>query len=292
MARGTDLLKVLGLVGIGLVAVTAGPKLIKRAKASKGKLSGMFDSGAQLVDHRIGWDKLPPPLGLATLAGIRNTLRKENLYDTAAAPSFPVSDLPMDERYLTARTPDGTFNDLSNPRMGAAGTRFGRNFPIEYTHPEPEPAIMSPNPRTVSRELLTRHKFAPATTLNVLAAAWLQFMIHDWFSHGSSPKENPWQVPLNADDDWHENPMTILRTRPDPTRIPGSESLPPTYINVNSHWWDGSQVYGSTKEIQAMLRSGVDGKLKIAPNGLIPMDRAALSQPGAWLGLALLINLF
>lgn len=291
--RGTDLLKILGLVGIGLVAVTQGPKVIKRVQASKGKFSGLLDKGAELVDHSVGWDKLPPPLGLAALAGIRNTLRKENLYDTANAPSLPVEELPNDgDRYLTARTPDGSYNDLSNPRMGAAGTRFGRNFPIEYTYPEPEPSILSPNPRTVSRELFTRHKFAPATTLNVLAAAWLQFMIHDWFSHGSSPKENPWKLPLKEDDDWHENPMIVLRTRPDPTRVPGSDDLPPTYVNVNSHWWDGSQVYGGTKEIQAALRSGVDGKLKVAANGLIPMDRGKLAQPGAWLGLALLINLF
>jgi hypothetical protein len=293
MAKGTDLLKILGLVGIGLVAVMAGPKVIKRVNQSKGKLSKVFEDGAEFVDHRIGWDKLPPPLGLATLAGIRNTLRRENLHDTAGAPSLPAAELPpMDPLYLTARTPDGTYNDLSNPRMGAAGTRFGRNFPIEYSYPEPEPAILTPNPRTVSRQLLTRHKFAPATTLNVLAAAWLQFMIHDWFSHGSSPKENPWKLPLKEDDDWHENPMIVLRTRPDPTRAPGSDDLPPTYVNTNSHWWDGMQIYGSTKEMQARLRSGVDGKLKIAPNGLVPMNREALSQPGSWLGLVLLINLF
>ena len=293
MAKGIDLLKVVGLVGIGLVAVMAGPKVIRRVKASKGKLSGIFDSGAQFVDHRIGWDKLPPPMGLATLAGIRNTLRRENLYDTSYAPSLPLPEPPITgDRYLTARTPDGTFNDLSNPRMGAAGTRFGRNFPIEHTYPEPEPAILTPNPRTVSRELLTRHKFAPATTLNVLAAAWLQFMIHDWFSHGTNTKENPWKVPVQEGDDWHENPMTILRTQPDPTRVPGSDDLPPTHVNVNSHWWDGSQVYGGTAEAQAARRSSIDGKLKIASNGLIPMDRDALTQPGAWLGLALLINLF
>src|SRR5215470_1335832 len=132
MAKGTDLFKILGLVGIGLVAVMAGPKVIKKVKASKGKLSKVFDEGAEFVDHRIGWDKLPPPMGLATLAGIRNTLRSENLHDTSAAPTLPAAELPkVDQRYLTARTPDGTYNDLSNPSMGAAGTRFGRNFPIE-----------------------------------------------------------------------------------------------------------------------------------------------------------------
>jgi hypothetical protein len=200
--------------------------------------------------------------------------------------------VPKDERYLRARTADGTFNDLAQPRMGAAGTRFGRNIPIEYTYPEPEPAILSPSPRTVSCELLTRHSFAPATTLNVLAAAWLQFMIRDWFSHGKSPTENPWKLPLYEGDSWHENPMIILRTRPDPTRPPGSDDTPPTYINTESHWWDGSQIYGSSKEIQDMVRSGVDGKLKVAPNGLIPMTQEAVSQPGSWLGLALFFNLF
>ena len=55
MAKGIDLLKVVGLVGIGLVAVMAGPKVIRRVKASKGKLSGIFDSGAQFVDHVVAY---------------------------------------------------------------------------------------------------------------------------------------------------------------------------------------------------------------------------------------------
>jgi hypothetical protein len=286
-------LKILGLLGIGVVAVTKGPKLVRSVSRKVG-LADAFNKAAEEVDHSIGWDKLPPALGLLVLAGIRNTLRKHNLHGTAEAPSIPAPDpVPDGDRYLTARTPDGTFNDLSHPKMGAAGTRFGRNFPIEYSYPEPEPAILSPNPRTVSRELLTRHTFAPATTLNVLAAAWLQFMIHDWFSHGKSPKENPWKLPLKADDPWHENPMVVLRTRPDPTRPPNTDDdAPPTYVNTNTHWWDGAQVYGGSKQIQDSLRSGVDGKLKIAANGLIPLNPEALAQPGSWLGLVLLFNLF
>ena len=109
--------------------------------------------------------------------------------------------------------------------MGRADTRFGRNVPIEYTYQDPR--MMEPNPRVVSRELLTRDSFRPATTLNVLAAAWLQFMIRDWLSHGKSPKENPWQVPLPDNDDWPQNPMTILRTRDDPTRPPGGSGTSP-----------------------------------------------------------------
>ena len=41
------------------------------------------------------------------------------------------------ERALRARTLDGSFNDLSSPRMGAVGARFGRNIPIDRTFPTP-----------------------------------------------------------------------------------------------------------------------------------------------------------
>ena len=291
-ASGTNWLKVLGLIGIGAVAVTKGPTLLKYVSRKTGFSETLRDA-AEKVDHSIGWDKLPPALGLLVLSEIRKKLRAKNLYDTSSAPSLPTTALiPVNQRHLKARTADGTFNDLSNPRMGAAGTRFGRNFPPEHTYPEPEPAILTPNPRTVSRELLTRHTFTPATTLNVIAGSWLQFMIRDWFSHGQGPKENPWKLPLKVDDPWHENPMTILRTRPDPTRPPGSDGAPPTYVNTETHWWDGSQIYGSNEEIQKRVRSGVDGKLRVAANGLIPLSPESLKEAGAWLGLVLHINLF
>src|SRR6266576_3500773 len=252
---------------------------------------------AETLDHTVGWDNLPPALGLPVLAGVRNTLRKNNLHDTATAPSIPAPDpVAHGDRYLTARTPDGTFNDLSNPRMGAAGTRFGRNFPIEYSYPEPEPAILSPNPRTVSRELLTREKFQPATTLNMLAAAWVQFMVRDWFSHGKSQKENPWQIALRDDDPWPEHPMKILRVASDPTRPANSRNLPPTYINTETHWWDASQIYGSSKEQEAFRRSGRDGKLIVGSNGLLQLpsdpNLNPAMVPGWWLGLEMMLTLF
>lgn len=253
----------------------------------------LFNRAAQAIDHSVGWHKLPSPLGILVLTGIRDILRRRNLYDTSSAPSID-SPAPSggDPGHLTARTEDGTFNDLENPRMGSAGTRFGRNVPLEYTYPEPEPAILNPNPRTVSRELLTRHTFEAATTLNVLAAAWLQFMIRDWFSHGKSVKENPWKLALHEGDPWHENPMLIMRTSPDSTRPPGPSDASPTYLNTETHWWDGSQIYGSNKEIQVRVRSGENGKLIVGLNGLAPIDPYALLEPGAWLGLAILYNLF
>jgi hypothetical protein len=256
----------------------------------------VYDWIAEEADRRIGWDRLPVPLGLLTLIGVRNVLRRRNLYDTRTEPTAdPPGAPPWDPRYATWRTPDGSYNDLSDPTMGMAGTRFGRNVPLAQTVPEPEPAILTPSPREVSRELLTRERFQPAPTLNALAAAWLQFVVRDWLSHGPSPKADPWRLKLPEDDPWPQHPMTIMRTRPDPTRPPGAAGAP-TFVNTESAWWDASQIYGSDEATQASLRSGTDGKLRIGADGRLEMpsdpqlNRAAV--PGFWLGLLLMVTLF
>jgi hypothetical protein len=104
------------------------------------------------IDQSIGWDKLPMPVALPVLILLRSVYRWRNLYDTSTLPSTSTLE-PMAEnnRYLTARTADGTLNDLQRPVMGSAGLRFGRNIPLKEAYPEPEPAILEPNPRTVSR---------------------------------------------------------------------------------------------------------------------------------------------
>ena len=230
----------------------------------------LFADVGQIVDWTMGWPRLPVPLGLATLIAARIKLRQENLYDTDSAPSenLPPRPVMTNSAYVTARTPDGSYNDLDHPAMGSTGTRFGRNVPIERTYQESPERIMTPNPRLVSRELLTRDTFKPATTLNLHAAAWLQFMVHDWLSHGRNDKNNPWQVPLPPNDDWPENPMRILRTRRDPTRPAGSDGYPPTYANTATHWWDASQLYGSGADMLARLRSGHHGQADHRPRQL------------------------
>ena len=267
-------------------------------KPSSSLFSRFYNWVAQTIDQKIGWDKLPLPFGLAVLAGLRFILRERNLYDTAT--TIPSTEQPTADgrgvRYLVARTPDGTFNDLGQPLMGRANSRFGRNVPFEDAHAD-EKAVLSPNPRIVSRELLARDTFIPATFLNLLAAAWVQFMIHDWFSHGKNQKQNPWQVPLNDNDPWPIHPMTILRTQSDPTRPAGTEQDPPTFINTATHWWDGSQIYGSDAATMARVRSGVGGKLNIGADGLLPIDPTlGVDLTGVngnwWIGLSLLHTLF
>jgi Animal haem peroxidase len=255
--------------------------------------STVLERAASAFDRRAGWDKLPLPLAILTLVGLRDRLRRENLYDTGRGQRI---EPPADEHtsYLVARTRDGIFNDLNDPQMGTIGSRFGRNVPPRYTYREPPEAMLEPNPRLVSRRLLTRTEFAPATSLNLLAAAWIQFEVHDWFSHGKSPPEEPWQIPLEEDDDWPHHPMTIPRTRPDPAPDP---SGPATFVTDDTHWWDASQIYGSDRAFADRLRSGERGNLRVDEQGLPPADLEAhvdLSGVGGnfWIGLALLHSLF
>jgi Animal haem peroxidase len=258
----------------------------------------IYDGAAQAADQAFGWDKLPRPLGLLVLIGLRNILRQRNLYDTSALPSAaaPKAAAPGPET-LTTRTPDGSYNDLGHPSMGMAGTRFGRNVPLRWGYAEASDRILEPNPREVSRQLLTRHEFIPATTLNLLAAAWIQFMVKDWFSHGAGDPQHHFELPLADDDPWPQRPLQVLKTLPDPTRA-HDDAGPQTFLSTETHWWDASQLYGggTTAQDQLPRRSGEDGKLLIGPgNRLVFPDDPALSPafaPGWWLGLTMLSTIF
>ena len=255
--------------------------------------SWLFMWVTEALDRRFGWHRLSVPLGLATLIGMREKLRKRNLHDTWSVPQR-IEREPADGHHLTARTPDGTFNDLESPPMGSAGMPFGRNVPLEYTYPENSWSIRNePNPRTVSRVLLTRDTFKPATTLNLLAASWIQFMVRDWLSHGKGDMKNPWELELGEDDPWTETTMRIPRT-PQAARSPNDTS-PPTFVNTETHWWDGSQIYGSNKETQDKIRQGQQhGKIRV--DFIVPVDpdpeRDPAGEPGFWVGFAMLHALF
>jgi Animal haem peroxidase len=254
-------------------------------------LSKLLTSTAGALDRRFGWDKLPRPLGVLTLVGLRTRLREKNLHDTGAGGAKAAPN----EGPYGRRTLDGSYTDLERPAMGMTGARFGRNVPVERTYPEPLPQLLEPSPRLVSRKLLTREEFIPATIVNVLAGAWLQFEVHDWFSHGKNVPEEPFELELADDDPWTDRPMRIERTRSDPH--PDANGGAPTYVTADSHWWDGSQIYGSEPELAAALRSREGGKLRLDPDGQLPRDLEAMVDltgvaGNFWLGLALLHTLF
>ena len=249
------------------------------------------------VNRVRDWWDLPTPVGLLNLRALRDDLRESNLFDTRgpSGNGGPVTrdDLP------SHRTYDGSNQDPTDPDMGKAGTRFGRNSPTEATEPEPLPQRMEPNPREVANRLLLRDEFKPATSLNVLAACWIQFQNHDWFGHGENAPDTYIDVELDENDEWPDgSPMRVRETIADRTRT-GKSGLPPTFINTVTHWWDLSQIYGSTEERNRELRTGEDGKMKVE-DGMLPnetekklngVDMTGFSD-NYWIGLSLLHTLF
>jgi hypothetical protein len=187
--------------------------------------------------------------------------------------------------------------------MGMAGSRFGRNFPLPECVPDSGDELLDPSPREISQKLLARRTFIPATKLNLLAAAWIQFETHNWFSHGLPEPGNEFKIPLQPDDDWPERQrvdgcMQIRRTLADTTPRETWLGATPTFRNTNSHWWDAGQIYGSSHSRQADIRSGTDGKIAVGPDGMLLEDPTHLGvdltgfNDNWWVGLSLLHNLF
>lgn len=236
--------------------------------------------------------------GLITLAIQREQLMDENLIATEDLSAINAT-IVCDERSHSARTEDGTCNILENPAEGSANRRFGRNVQLEAAYGETEAdTLLSPNPREVSNALMARNEFKPATSVNFIAAAWIQFMVHDWVDHGENPESDPILVQRPADDPMGPGVMTVRRTKPDTDRSAADEAtLPPTYRNTNTHWWDGSQLYGSNKETNDQIRSFVDGKLKVNADGTLPTgywDGIPITgfNDNWWVGLSMLHQLF
>ena len=272
-----------------------------------GLLDRLLGALARMTSRLRVWYRWPFAIAVPVIVGHRTLLRRHNLTDTETqkrqAPDFPAA--------RDFRSPDGSHNDLAVPCMGMQNVRFGRNMPIGDTFGERPPRLFDPSPRLVSNELLARREFVPVPHLNLFAAAWIQFMVHDWLSHGSNDKDaEPIVVPIPEGDSWPGGRMTVLPTRPDGP-YPEDEGRPVAYTNVETGWWDGSQVYGSDMARQSKVRADPatgkllsDGKLGLGGNGLLPIEGETLrgkTSPNLelagvngnwWVGLSVLHTLF
>ena len=257
----------------------------------------VFNGLSTKLDQRFGWDKLPLPVSLAVLVGLRNELRRHNLHDSNLLPSNPPGPLPPEPADDAIRSIDGSYNDRRDPRTGMAGARFGRNIPLAAVNPDPEVDLLDPNPREVSTKLLTRREFIPATSVNALVSAWLQFMIKDWFSHGHGDAQRAIEVPLDPADDWGQNPMMVPRTIADPSRPADSAGGAPTFANVLTHWWDLSSIYGTSAAEARERRTLEGGRVHIGPDGVVPLPdgdpaKDPTREPGFWVGIGMMASLF
>src|SRR6266508_4126901 len=202
------------------------------------------------------------------------------------------------------RTLTGICNDIRNPAMGSTGQRFSRLVPFESTFPDlardqrarnrhgGRLGLLSPDPQVISRMLFTRAQAHPdkcrsglgldgesreadcdykkANSFNVLAAFWIQFMTHDWFSHleeGRNGKEKAPTGCLSERVEGGERPLAPaeaarLGCRPEDRidrALVAEGDEPPdfeydgrrhigrayrTTRNTVTAWWDASQIYG------------------------------------------------
>lgn len=93
--------------------------------------------------------------------------------------------------------------------------------------------------------------------------------------------------------------MQLRRTKEDAVRDP-SDIKCPGYLNTNTSWWDGSQIYGSDEASTQSFRSeNPDGKLTLDENGreaFLPLGINGTPLTGLnnnwWMGLELLHTLF
>ncbi len=180
--------------------------------------------------------------------------------------------------------------------MGAVGAAFGRNMPPVYRRgPVRRAEPGGGQPASCS----TASTSCPARTLNVLAAAWIQFQVHDWVDHARHPLGAT--TTSGADAAGHDVGEHARRAAEPEMRIAGNMPSPdgdrtraPLFANSASHWWDGSEVYGTD------ARAG-DGAARgrQAPadaEGYLPEDTSGQEMTGFneswWLGLSGLHTLF
>ena len=247
---------------------------------------------------------------------------------------------------IRARTLDGTCNDIKNPLMGSTGQPFARNVQFETTFPDlgknelarnrhgDRLGLLKPDPQLISRTLFTRRQSQPdkcvagqglpgysadagcdykkAPFFNVLAAFWIQFMTHDWFSHMEEGHNRTEMMPVGCAQKLvgnFEKPLTPeeiakLGCRPDDRidrayiaedkdpatfALRGKEQLARAYkttSNTVTAWWDASQLYGYDKTSRRRVkRDPADpAKLLLTPQGYLPLLQPGDPMNPQWIG--------
>jgi hypothetical protein len=212
------------------------------------------------------------------------------------------------------RTLTGICNDINNPLMGSTDQPFARNVEFDATFPDlgknqfatnrhgARLGLLQPDPQVISRKLFTRTQrpgnkcneghglpdyspeadceYQKAPHLNVLAAFWIQFMTHDWFSHLDEGHNDSEWMAMGCNLQTSGQPQTVLTPesakqlgcRPD-DRIDKSyaaeDSAPEVFtdngrkflsraykttLNRVTAWWDASQIYGYSNASRARVK--------------------------------------
>jgi len=282
-----------------------------------GATLGLVLSALLRLTHRIGlnddtrpaWIRRSRVFGQITLAAYREWLNDHVIQDPYRRGELTANQPPGQRRPSWTRTmptANGSWR-TDDPMEGAALARYAQQGaqPMErFQSRLDDPRL--PNPREVARAFLhlrpgTDQTLAPF--LNTLYIAWIQFQSHDWFSHGENVAgSGKYRIPLAPDDPIRlrhgVEVLEIKRTQPDPHPTHGRL----TYPNEVTHWWDGSQLYGSNQETEDRVRTGADGKWLAdgklyLPDHLLPINPSTGVEDSGftrnwWLGLSMFHTLF
>ena len=161
------------------------------AAAQRASLGAGARAGFRALNRYVEWHRLPLPLGLLNLDAFRaRAARSSNLHRHRAARGAadgarPVPPAPPDEDVRAgAQLSTAPHNDLSAPDDGR-GRLDLRPQPAPDYRPdlfdEPNPVDGQP------AAAVPRARSIPARSLNILAAAWIQFQVHDWVDHARHP---------------------------------------------------------------------------------------------------------
>ncbi|CAI9262943.1 unnamed protein product [Lactuca saligna] len=234
----------------------------------------------------IQWHRLPVFLGLIYLAIRRHLHDEYNLLNVGKTPvgvRFNAGDIPF-------RTADGKFNDPFNEDAGSEGTFFGRNMPPV----DQKDKLLKPDPMVVATKLLARRQIIDTgKQFNMIAASWIQFMIHDWIDHLEATRQIELKAPPEVANQCPLKSFKFYKTKEVDT---GFYDIKKGQLNIRTSWWDGSAIYGSNSSKLNQLRTFKEGKLKIGKDGLLQHDNDGVPLSGdvrnGWIGLSTLQALF
>ncbi|PIA62153.1 hypothetical protein AQUCO_00200273v1 [Aquilegia coerulea] len=241
-----------------------------------------------LIMHSVDkfgiWHRLPVLLGLTYLAIRRMLQQTYNLINVGSTP------VGVRFNHVDYRTSDGKLNDPSNEVAGSQGSFFGRNIqPVDQRD-----KLTKPDPMVVATKLLARTDFKDTgKQFNMIAASWIQFMIHDWIDHLEDTQQIELIAPTEVASQCPLKSFKFYKTREVPT---GSYDINSGHLNIRTPWWDGSAIYGSNNKTLSKVRTYKDGKLKISEDGLLPHDEDGAAVSGdvrnSWAGVSVLQALF
>jgi len=175
------------------------------------------------------------------------------------------------------RTIDGTFNNLENPRWGAAGDNLRRLSGNGYADGISAPGgVDRPNPREVSNVIFAQDGLIN-DPLNLSDFCWVfgQFIDHDIGLTPDGPE--PMLIEVPTGDPWFDPTASgqavipMQRNLFDRATGMGPDN-PRQHPNIITAFVDASSVYGSDEDAAAWLRTFAGGKLKISSGNMLPYN--------------------